>query len=134
MWLAERRIDAIGAADLFQATAPHTDLFVSAVPSSHGVPLSCGEGESGREAIDAPGALEQRSHRLRVVSRVLLATVIAVWSVVFYAYGREPVRRGAEMVVEDAASRRITPTGWPERARAATASSCTRSGAEASRR
>jgi hypothetical protein len=44
-----------------------------------------------------------------------MVTLIAVWSFVFYAYGREPVRRGAEVVAEDASSRRITATHWPER-------------------
>jgi len=116
VWLADRRVEELGAADLFQATVPHTDLFVSAAPNQHGFQVSRAEGEPLREPVGARGApLERRRHTLRVVSRVLLATLVAVWSLVFYAYGREPVRRGAEIAVEDAASRRITPTNWPER-------------------
>jgi hypothetical protein len=135
MWLAGRQVEGLGAAALLQATVPHTDLFVSAIPmpNPHGRQLRRAEGEPLREPSatdgvsngpgstsdvpgDAQGApLERRRHRLRVASRVLMATLIAVWSFVFYAYGREPVRRGAEVVAEDAASRRITGTHWPER-------------------
>ena len=115
MWLADRRVEELGAADLFQATVPHTDLFVSATPNQHGFQVSRSEGEPLREPVGARGAPLERRRRRRVVNRVLLATLVAAWSVVVYAYGREPVRQGTEAVVEDAASRRITATNWPER-------------------
>lgn len=142
MWLAGRQVEGLGAAALVQATVPHTDLFVTAIPTPypHGRSFGRAEGEPLREpaasggssntpggasnapsgACGGPGEaqgapLERRRHRLRVVNRILMATLVAVWSVVFYAYGREPVRRGAEAVADDAASRRITATHWPER-------------------
>jgi hypothetical protein len=118
MWLAGRRVEELGAAALLQATEPHTDLFVSAIPTPNprGIHVSRAEGEPLREANEAQGApLERRRHRLRVASRVLLATLVAVWSIAFYAYGREPMRRGTEVVVEDAASRRISASNWTER-------------------
>jgi hypothetical protein len=103
MWLAGRQVEGLGAAALLQATVPHTDLFVSAIPTPnpHGRLLGRAEGEPLREpaassgassapggASNAPGGecdgpgeaqgapLERRRHRLRVVSRILMATLV----------------------------------------------------------
>jgi hypothetical protein len=103
MWLAGRQVEGLGAAALLHATVPHTDLFVSAIPTPnpHGQPFGRAEGEPLREpaasggasdaprgglnppngASDGPGEaqgapLERRRHRLRVVSRILMATLV----------------------------------------------------------
>ncbi|HYS18794.1 MAG TPA: hypothetical protein VET45_17870 [Candidatus Binatia bacterium] len=89
MWLVERRIQDGGAADvdrldLLRITFPHSDLFVSISPNQHGVGSSRAEGERLRELVDAQGAtLARRRHTLRVVNRVLLATLVAAWGIVF---------------------------------------------------
>jgi len=105
VWLADRRVEEIRAADvdrllreivapqtgapeiptscpacggdLLRTTLPHGDLFVSACPNQHGVWLSRAEGERLRDLVGAQGAtLARRRHTLLVVSRVLLATLI----------------------------------------------------------
>ena len=88
MWLVERRIQDGGAADvdrldLLRITFPHSDPFVSISPNQHGVGSSRAEGERLRDLPDAQGApLARKRFRLRVLSRLLMVTLVAAWGVV----------------------------------------------------
>jgi len=89
MWLTDRQHPDRGTAvvdrlDLLKVTFPHSDLFVAISSNQHGVGSSRAEGERLRELVDAQGAtLARRRHTLRVVNRVLLATLVAAWGIVF---------------------------------------------------
>jgi len=62
--------------DLLRVTFPHSDLFVASSSSR-------GEGERLRDLPDAQGApLARKRFRLRVLSRLLMVTLVAVWGVV----------------------------------------------------
>jgi hypothetical protein len=68
--------------DLLKVTFPHSDLFVGLGANQHGVGSSRAEGERPRDP-DAPGApLARKRLRLRVLSRLLLVTLVAAWGVV----------------------------------------------------
>jgi|SRR5215467_234449 len=98
MWLTDRQHQDRGAAvvdrlDLLKITFPHSDLFVTTnamtanlhgVDSSpRGVDSSRAEGERLRDLPDAQGAtLARKRLRLRVLSRLLMATLVAAWAVV----------------------------------------------------
>ncbi len=85
MWLTDRHVHDRGAAvvdrlDLLRVTFPHSDLFIGA--NQHGVGSSRAEGERLRDP-DAQGApLARKRFRLRVLSRLLLVTLVALWGVV----------------------------------------------------
>jgi hypothetical protein len=87
MWLTDRRFQDCGAGvvdrlDLLRVTFPHSDLFVGFGANQHGVGSSRAEGERLRDP-DAQGApLARKRFRLRVLSRLLLVTLVAVWGVV----------------------------------------------------
>ena len=87
MWLTDRHFQDRGAAvvdrlDLLRVTFPHGDLFVDFGTNQHGVGSSRAEGERLRDP-DAQGApLARKRFRLRVLSRLLLVTLVAVWGVV----------------------------------------------------
>ena len=98
MWLTDRRHEGRGAAvvdrlDLLKVTFPHSDLFVAThainanqhgVDSSpRGVESSRAEGERLRDLPDAQGAtLARKRFRFRVLSRLLMGTLLAAWAVV----------------------------------------------------
>ena len=98
MWLTDRQHEDRGAAvvdrlDLLRVTFPHSDLFVATnaihanqhgVDSSpRGVESSRAEGERLRDLPGAQGAtLARRRFRLRVLSRLFMATLVAAWAVV----------------------------------------------------
>jgi hypothetical protein len=98
MWLTDRQRQDRGTAivdrlDLLKVTFPHSDLFVATnainsnqhgVDSSpRGVDSSRAEGERLRDLSDAQGAtLARKRFRLRVLSRLLMATLVAAWAVV----------------------------------------------------
>src|SRR5262252_2744254 len=98
MWCTDRQHEGRGAAvvdrlDLLKATFPHSDLFVATnvinanqhgVDSSpRGVESSRAEGERLRDLPDAQGAtLARKRFRFRVLSRLLLVTLLAAWAVV----------------------------------------------------
>jgi hypothetical protein len=68
--------------DLLRVTFPHSDLFVGLGANPHGVSTSRAEGERLRDP-DAQGApLARKRLRLRVLSRLLLVTLVAAWGVV----------------------------------------------------
>ena len=88
MWLTDRQSPDRGMAvvdrlDLLRVTFPHSDLFVASSSNQHGVGASRGEGERLRDLPDAQGApLARKRFRLRVLSRLLMVTLVAVWGVV----------------------------------------------------
>lgn len=88
MWLTDRQLQNRGAAvvdrlDLLRVTFPHSDLFVGIGANPHGVGSSRAEGERLRDLPDAQGAtLARKRLRLRVLSRLLLVTLVAAWGLV----------------------------------------------------
>jgi hypothetical protein len=73
--------------DLLRVTFPHSDLFVGISPNQHGVGSSRAEGERLRELPGAQGStLARKRLRLRVVSRLLLVTLVAVWGLVLLVF------------------------------------------------
>ncbi len=88
MWLTDQHVQDHGAAgvdqlDVLRATFPHSDLFVGSIANQHGVGSSRAEGERLRDLPDAQGAtLARKRLRLRVLSRLLLVTLVAAWGVV----------------------------------------------------
>ena len=88
MWLTDRHLQDRGAAvvdrlDLLRVTFPHSDLFIGFGANQHGVGSSRAEGERLRDLPDAQGApLARKRFRLRVLSRLLLVTLVAVWGLV----------------------------------------------------
>jgi hypothetical protein len=86
MSLTDRYVQDRGAAvvdrlDLLRVTFPHGDLFGFGA-NQHGVGSSRAEGERLRDP-DAQGApLARKRFRLRVLSRLLLVTLVAVWGLV----------------------------------------------------
>jgi hypothetical protein len=87
MWLTDRHVQDRGAAvvdrlDLLRVTFPHSDLFIGFGANQHGVGTSRAEGERLRDP-DAQGApLARTRFRLRLWSRLLLVTLVALWGVV----------------------------------------------------
>ena len=87
MWLTDRQLPDRDAAvvdrlDLLRATFPHSDLCVAIIANQHGVGSSRAEGERLRDP-DAQGApLARKRFRLRVLSRLLMVTLVAAWGVV----------------------------------------------------
>jgi hypothetical protein len=87
MWLTDRHVQDRGAAvvdrlDLLRVTFPHSDLFIGSGANQHGVSSSRAEGERLRDP-DAQGApLARTRFRLRLWSRLLLVTLVAVWGVI----------------------------------------------------
>jgi hypothetical protein len=87
MWLTNRRFEdcragVIDRLDLLRITFPHSDLFVGFSANQHGVGSSRAEGEHLRDP-DAQGApLARKRFSLRVLSRLFLVTLVAVWGVV----------------------------------------------------
>jgi hypothetical protein len=88
MWLADRQHPDLGASvvdrlDLLKVTFPHSDLVVAIASNQHGVGSSRAEGERLRDRPDAQGApLARKRFRLRVLSRLLMATLVAALGVV----------------------------------------------------
>ena len=88
MWLTDRDVRDRGAAivdrlDLLRVTFPHSDLFVGLNANQHGVGSSRAEGERLRDLPGAQGAaLVRKRLRFRVLSRLLLVTLVAAWGVV----------------------------------------------------
>ena len=61
----------------------HGDLFIGLNPDQHGVGSSRAEGERLRDLPGAQSAaLARKRFRLRVLSRLLLVTLVAAWGVV----------------------------------------------------
>ena len=91
MWLADQHVQDRGAAvvdrlDLLRVTFPHGDLFIGFGANQHGVGSSRAEGERPRDP-DAQGApLARKRFRLRVLSRLLLVTLVAVWGLVLLVF------------------------------------------------
>ena len=87
MWLTDRHFQDRGTAvvdrlDLLRVTFPHSDLFIGFGANQHGVGSSRAEGERLRDP-DAQGApLARKRFHLRVLSRLLLVTLVAVWGLV----------------------------------------------------
>jgi len=64
-------------------TFPHSDLFFGIDQNQHGVGSSRAEGERLRDLPGAQGAtLARKRFRRRVLSRLLLVTLVAAWGVV----------------------------------------------------
>jgi hypothetical protein len=88
VWLTDRQVQDRGAAvvdrlDLLRITFPHSDLFIGISQNQHGVGSSRAEGERLRDLPGAPGAaLARKRLRLRVLSRLLLVTLVAAWGIV----------------------------------------------------
>ena len=98
MWLTDRQHEDRGAAvvdrlDLLRVTFPHSDLFVATNASTanqhgldsnpRGVEASRAEGERLRDLPAAQGAtLAKKRFRFRVLSRLLMVTLVAAWAVV----------------------------------------------------
>ncbi len=88
MWLTERQHADRGAAvverlELLKAMFPHSDLVVANGSNQHGVGSSRAEGERLRDLPDAQGApLARKRFRLRLLSRLLMVTLLAAWGVV----------------------------------------------------
>jgi len=87
MWLSDRHSQDRGASvvdrlDLLRVTFPHSDLVVGIGAHQHGVGARRAEGERLRDR-DAQGAtLARKRFRLRVLSRLFLAMLVAAWGVV----------------------------------------------------
>jgi hypothetical protein len=88
VWLTDRQFQNRGAAivdrlDLLRITFPHSDLFIGINQNQRGVGSSRAEGE---RLCDLPGAqgatLVRKRLRLRMLSRLLLVTLVAAWGVV----------------------------------------------------
>jgi hypothetical protein len=88
VWLTDRQFPDGSAAvverlDLLKITFPHSDLFIGINQNQHGVGSSRAEGERLRDLPGAPGAtLARKRLRLRVLSRLLLVTLVAAWGIV----------------------------------------------------
>ena len=88
MWIADRRYQERGVAmvdrlDLMRIAFPHGDLFIGLNQDLHGVRSSRAEGERLRDLPGAQGAtLARKRLRYRVLSRLLLVTLVAAWGVV----------------------------------------------------
>ena len=88
MWLTDRQFHNRGAAnvdrlDLLRITFPHSDLFIGINQNQRGVGSSRAEGERLRDLPGAQGAtLVRKRLRLRMLSRLLLVTLVAAWGVV----------------------------------------------------
>jgi hypothetical protein len=88
VWLTDRQSQDRGAAvverlDLLKVTFPHSDLFFGISANQHGVVSSRAEGERLRDLPGAQGAtLVRKRLRFRVLSRLLLVTLVAAWGVV----------------------------------------------------
>lgn len=88
MWLTDRQFQNRGAAivdrlDLLRITFPHSDLFIGINQNQRGVGSSRAEGERLRDLPGAQGAtLVRKRLRLRMLSRLLLVTLVAAWGVV----------------------------------------------------
>jgi hypothetical protein len=87
MWRTEQQLQDCGAAivdrlDLLRVTFPHSDLFVSLGANPHGVGTSRAEGERLRDPDAQRAPLARKRLRLRVLSRLLLVTLVAAWGVV----------------------------------------------------
>ena len=87
MWLTDRQHPDRGAAvverlDLLKVLFPHSDLFVSINANQHGDSRRA-EGERLRDRPNAQSAtLARKRFRLRVLSRLLMVTLVAAWGVV----------------------------------------------------
>jgi hypothetical protein len=92
VWLTDQYSQESGAAvvdrlDVLRVTFPHGDLFVGMNANQHGVRWSRAEGERLRDLPDAQGAtLARKRFRLRVLSRLLLVTLVAAWCVVLLVF------------------------------------------------
>jgi hypothetical protein len=88
VWLTDRQFQNRGAAivdrlDLLRITFPHNDLFIGIDQNQRGVGSSRAEGERLRDLPGAQGAtLVRKRLRLRMLSRLLLVTLVAAWGVV----------------------------------------------------
>ena len=98
MWLTDRQHQdrstaVVDRLDLLKVTFPHSDLFVATTAihanqhgvdsSPRGVDSGRAEGERLRDLPDAQGAtLARKRFRLRVLSRLLMATLVAASAVV----------------------------------------------------
>jgi hypothetical protein len=88
VWLTDRQFQNRGAAivdrlDLLRITFPHSDLFIGINQNQRGVGSSRAEGERLRDLPGAQGAtLVRKRLRLRMLSRLLLVTLVAAWGVV----------------------------------------------------
>ncbi len=88
MWLTDRQVQNRGAAivdrlDLLRITFPHSDLFIGINQNQRGVGSSRAEGERLRDLPGAQAAtLARKRLRLRVLSRLLLVTLVAAWGIV----------------------------------------------------
>jgi hypothetical protein len=88
VWLTDRQFQNRGAAivdrlDLLRLTFPHSDLFIGINQNQRGVGSSRAEGERLRDLPGAQGAtLVRKRLRLRMLSRLLLVTLVAAWGVV----------------------------------------------------
>ena len=88
MWLTDRQFPDGSAAvverlDLLKITFPHSDLFIGINQNQHGVGSSRAEGERLRDLPGAQGATLARTRlRHRVLSRLLLVTLVAAWGIV----------------------------------------------------
>jgi hypothetical protein len=87
MWRTDQQFQDCGAAivdrlDLLRVTFPHSDLFVGLGTNPHGVGTSRAEGERLRDPDAQRAPLARKRLRLRVLSRLLLVTLVAAWGVV----------------------------------------------------
>jgi hypothetical protein len=88
VWLTDRQFPDGSAAvverlDLLKITFPHSDLFIGINQNQHGVGSSRAEGERLRDLPGAQGAtLARKRLRFRVLSRLLLVTLVAAWGIV----------------------------------------------------
>jgi hypothetical protein len=87
MWRTDEQLQDCGAAivdrlDLLRVTFPHSDLFVGLGANPHGVGMSRAEGERLRDPDAQRAPLARKRLRLRVLSRLLLVTLVAAWGVV----------------------------------------------------
>jgi hypothetical protein len=87
MWLTDRQSQDRGASvvdrlDLLRVTFPHSDLVVGIAANQHGVGASRAEGERLRDRDAQSATLARKRFRLRVLSRLFLAMLVAAWGVV----------------------------------------------------